>query len=85
MIDAGDEAALRVAGRKLINDFAGALRSIKLYPVENAVVQGALKQLCETIQGIAAAEGEVELRASREFLFVNETRLRLDLDNYVNF
>jgi HD-GYP domain-containing protein (c-di-GMP phosphodiesterase class II) len=83
--DPGDDAALRVAGRRLINDFAGALRSIKLYPVENAVVQGALRQLCENVREISSVEGEVELRASREFLFVNGTRLRLDLDNYVNF
>jgi HD-GYP domain-containing protein (c-di-GMP phosphodiesterase class II) len=83
--EGGEDAALRIAGRKLINDLAGALRSVRLYPIENAVVQGALKQLCENIREIAAAEGEVELRASREFLFVNGTRLRLDLDNYVNF
>ncbi len=79
------ETFLRVAGRQFITDFAGALRSIKLYPVENAVVQSALTQLCGVVQQIADEDGDVELRASREFLFVNGTRLRLDLDNYANF
>jgi HD-GYP domain-containing protein (c-di-GMP phosphodiesterase class II) len=30
-------------------------------------------------------EGELELRVSSEFIFVNSTRLRLDLDNYASF
>jgi len=81
----GTEAFLRVAGRYLIGDFAGALRTIGLYPVDNAVVQAALAQLSALVKEIADAEGDVELRASREFLFINGTRLRLDLDNYANF
>jgi HD-GYP domain-containing protein (c-di-GMP phosphodiesterase class II) len=81
----GTDAFLRVAGRQLITDFAAALRSIRLYPVENAVVQGSLSQLCTIVREMADAEGDVELRASREFLFINGTRLRLDLDNYANF
>jgi HD-GYP domain-containing protein (c-di-GMP phosphodiesterase class II) len=64
---------------------AGALRSIRLYPIENAVVQGALADLRELALQISEAEGDIELRAAGEFLFVNGTRLRLDLDNYTNF
>lgn len=83
--DRGSEAYYRVAGRLLIVDFAAALRSIKMYPVENAVVQTALAELAALIGQVTDAEGDVELRAAGEFLFVNDTRLRLDLDNYANF
>lgn len=75
----------RMLGRQLIIDFASALRSVRMYPVENAVVQGALAQVAGTVSQLAAAEGEVELRTSREYLFINGSRLRLDLDNYANF
>jgi HD-GYP domain-containing protein (c-di-GMP phosphodiesterase class II) len=81
----GTDAYLRVAGRKLIGAIAGALRSIKLYPVENEVVQAALNQLCALVQEVADAEGDIEVRASGDFLFVNGTRLRLDLENYTSF
>jgi hypothetical protein len=30
-------------------------------------------------------EQELEVRASREFIFLNSTRLRLDLENYASF
>ena len=81
----GTDAFVRVVGRELMADVAGALRSIRLYPVENSVVQTALNQLCALVHRIAEGEGDVELRTSREFLFVNGTRLRLDLENYANF
>ena len=81
----GSDAYLRVGGRQLIILFSGAMRSLKLYPVTNAVVQTALADLASLVAEMAEAEGDVELRASGEFLFINGTRLRLDLDNYANF
>src|ERR671914_431953 len=34
---------------------------------------------------VVRQEGELELRVSSEFIFVNSTRLRLDLENYASF
>ena len=42
--NAGD-SYIRRAGRSLIYAYHGALRAIKLYPVENAAVQRALQEL----------------------------------------
>jgi HD-GYP domain-containing protein (c-di-GMP phosphodiesterase class II) len=62
-----------------------AFRSLKLYPVENAQVQKALDELHGTTKHLLDVEKELELRLQGEFLFVNSTRLRLDLDNYASF
>jgi HD-GYP domain-containing protein (c-di-GMP phosphodiesterase class II) len=82
---AGSETFLRVAGAVLVRALAGAMRSIRLYPVENAVVQSALAELRQVSDKLIAAEQSVSLSRAGEFLFVNGTRLRLDLDNYAAF
>src|SRR4051812_49707442 len=83
--DLASEAALRKAGRQLIFAMYGALRAVKLYPVENAAVQKALAELATQSRELIEGEGELELRMSGEFIFVNQTRLRLDLDNFASF
>lgn len=78
----GDEAFLRVAGRALLLALYAALRSLKLYPLENSTVQKALDDLQRECQAVLAAEGEIEVRLAGDFIFVNSTRLRLELDNF---
>lgn len=81
----GGDAYIRRRGRPFIYTLYGALRSIKLYPVENAAVQKALEDLATIAQEIIAHEHDLEFRVSGEFIFLNSTRLRLDLDNYASF
>jgi len=76
---------IRTAGREFLVTFYTALRSLKLYPLENAQVQKSLDDLANTSDQILESEHEIELRVTGEFLFVNSTRLRLDLDNYASF
>ena len=76
---------LRHAGREFLVVLYTAFRSLKLYPVENAQVQKALDDLAGTTKHLLEVEKELELRLQGEFLFVNATRLRLDLDNYASF
>ena len=79
------DAYLRVAGREFLVHFYTALRSLKLYPLENPVVQKALDDIVTTAGQIVQREQELEIRVTGEFIFVNSTRLRLDLDNYASF
>ena len=79
------DAYLRVAGREFLVHLYTCLRSLKLYPLENPVVQKALDDLVTQGAGIIQREEEVEVRVTGEFIFVNSTRLRLDLDNYASF
>jgi len=76
---------LRLAGRDFLVVLYTAFRSLKLYPIENAQVQRALDDLVASTKQLLDVEREIELRLQGEFIFVNSTRLRLDLDNYASF
>lgn len=83
--EVGGEGFVREAGRNLILAMYGALKNLKMYPSENPVVQGALLELARISEEMRSTEGELEFRVAGEFIFVNSTRLRLDLDNYTTF
>jgi HD-GYP domain-containing protein (c-di-GMP phosphodiesterase class II) len=76
---------LRHAGREFLIVLYTAFRSLKLYPLENAQVQRALDDLMVGAKHLLDVERELEIRIQGEFIFVNSTRLRLDLDNYASF
>jgi HD-GYP domain-containing protein (c-di-GMP phosphodiesterase class II) len=82
---ASTDSFLRHAGREFLVVFYAALRSLKLYPVENAQVQKALDELVSATRHLLDVEHELELRLQGEFIFVNATRLRLALENYASF
>ncbi|HSC59532.1 MAG TPA: HD-GYP domain-containing protein [Gemmatimonadales bacterium] len=79
------EAALRHGGRGLLLLFYSAHRALKLYPVENATVQRSLDDLQAATVALLETEHEIEVRVAGDFIFVNSTRLRLELDNYASF
>ena len=72
-------------GRRLLTTFYGALRALKIYPLENDTVQQALTELQNTALKILQVEEGLELRVVGEFFFLNEMRLRLDLSNFATF
>jgi HD-GYP domain-containing protein (c-di-GMP phosphodiesterase class II) len=78
----GDEGFIRHAGRGFLLTFYAALRALKLYPVENATVQKALDELQASATALLYRESELELRLAGDFLFINGTRLRLELNNF---
>ena len=79
------EGLLRAGGRGLLLTLYAALRSLKLYPLENTAVQRALDDLTHSADQLLERESEIEVRLSGDFIFVNSTRLRLELDNYASF
>ncbi len=83
--EAAADGALRQGGRGLLLAIYTALRSLKLYPVENATVQKSLDELEAAAEALVASESDVEVRLAGDFIFVNQTRLRLELDNYAAF
>ena len=78
-------ANVRRGGRSFMIAFYAALRAIKLYPLEHSAVQKTLAELSQVAEELRAEEGELEFRVSGEFIFINSTRLRLDLSNYATF
>ena len=83
--DGSDDSFVRQKGRAFIISLYSALRALKLYPSGHATVQRALEDLAALTREIVASETDLELRVSGEFIFVNGTRLRLDLENYASF
>lgn len=79
------EGTVRAIGRTWVIGVYVALRNLKMYPVENAVVQKALDELTALSGELIAGDGECEFRLAGEFLFLNATRMKLDLDNYTSF
>ncbi|HKI96787.1 MAG TPA: HD domain-containing phosphohydrolase [Gemmatimonadales bacterium] len=79
------ERVLRHAGRDFLVSLYTTLRSLKLYPIENDAVQHALDDLANSARTLLRIEDQLEVRISGEFIFVNSTRLRLELDNYASF
>ncbi len=77
--------ALQEQGRRILTAMYAAMRSLKLYPVENEAVQQGLRDLHGLMTNLLAAEGALEIRVVGDFFFLNETRLRLDLSNYSTF
>ena len=80
----GTEGQLRHAGRGFLLSFYAGLRSLKLYPLENATAQKSLDDLAADASDLLETEGELELRVSGDFMFINGTRLRLELENYAS-
>ena len=79
------DGQLRQGGRTLLLAFYTALRSLKLYPLENTTVQNSLEDLDAVARKLLDLEGELEIRMSGDFIFVNSTRLRVELYNYASF
>lgn len=80
-----DDALLRQSGRALLVSIHGAQRALKLYPLENATVQRSLDELYATAMSVLQLEGFIEVRLAGDFIFINQTRLRLGLDNFAAF
>lgn len=68
--------------RGLVVALHGALRAVRLYPIENAAVQKALADLDAALGLVLAHQEACAVRRVGDFVFVNETRVRLGLDNY---
>ncbi len=80
-----DSAEIQENGRKVLTALYGALRALKLYPLENTAVQQSLAEIQGLVSRLVMVEGTLELRVVGDFFFLNETRLRLDLSNYSTF
>jgi HD-GYP domain-containing protein (c-di-GMP phosphodiesterase class II) len=79
------DGLMRQGGRQFLLNFYAVLRNLRLYPVENEQVQRSLDELQQAARTLLQVEDSLEVRISGEFIFVNATRLRLNLDNYASF
>lgn len=80
--DASPDAHVQRTARAFVVALHGALRAVRLYPIENVAVQKALADLSSSCERVRAQDDHCELRRAGDYLFVNEVRMRLTLDNY---
>jgi HD-GYP domain-containing protein (c-di-GMP phosphodiesterase class II) len=78
-------ALLGNEGRKLLSQLYATMRSLRLYPLENQVVQRALAEVDATTQAVLHRDGRLQFRIAGDFIFYNDVRVRLDLSNYASF
>lgn len=78
----GSESVAQSLARAYVVAFHAAVRAVRLYPVENSAVQKALQELGVHAERVMQADNGCELRRVGDYVFVNDTRIRLGLDNY---
>lgn len=83
--DRQETANTRRTGRALIVAMHSATRVMKLYPPEHQAVQKSLAELAAAGAESRGPDMDLEVRVHGEFIFINGTRLRLDLSNYASF
>lgn len=79
---AGGDASQHHIARAFLVALHGATRAIRLYPIENSAVQKALHELSLATESVLQTHDDCELRCVGDYLFINETRIRLMMDNY---
>ena len=79
------DAGLLIRGRSFLLALYKAMKTITLYPIENSQVRGSLDELESTTSDILEVDGGLEMRISNELFYVNNIRLRLDLENFASF
>jgi HD-GYP domain-containing protein (c-di-GMP phosphodiesterase class II) len=80
--DGAADAPAQQTARGFVVALHAAVRAVRLYPIENSAVQKAIADLVSAAVRVASADGPCRLQRIGDYLFVNETRLRLTLDNY---
>ena len=78
-------AQLSAEGRKMLTALYAAMRSLRLYPLENQVVQRALGEVDACAQMVLKRDKRMQLRLAGDFVFFNDARVRLDLANYASY
>lgn len=79
------ETAIQPLGRSFVTALNASAQSLKLYPVENATVQNVLEELRKIVVRILDREQQFEVRLVGDFIFLNDSRLRLYLSDYAAF
>ena len=79
-----DAAAYKLRG-SFLPALYEAIRTVKLHPIETAEVTGYLEDLAAAASVIFDFDGAFEIRIRGCLLYLNASRLHLDLENFASF
>ncbi|MCK5446890.1 MAG: hypothetical protein KAJ43_02050, partial [Gemmatimonadetes bacterium] len=68
----------------ILSAMYGAVRALQLYPAENEVVKRGLREVKELADRILEHEGGLSVWVARNYMFVNDLQVRLDLHDYAS-
>ena len=78
-------APVQGLGRQIVSQLHVALRSAQIYDENNETVVKQLEKLQTAVHDLLQLEGTADLAASRNFFFLNESRIKVDLKIYVTY
>jgi HD-GYP domain-containing protein (c-di-GMP phosphodiesterase class II) len=81
----GSEGFSRAMGRAFVVAFSATLRNLRTYPADNPVVLKSIDELAALCNEYVLSDGVFDFHVAGEFLFVNATRLRLDIETWSIF
>lgn len=79
------DGVVQALGRSLVLALHAATQALRMYPLENTMVQKSIDDMYAVLRRLLDREQATELRAAGNFLFVNEERLRQVLSDYTAF
>ncbi len=74
-----------VQGRSLAMQLCVLLKTARIHDVGNVAFHGPLVNFIETVEQLFTAEGEFKLQAVGDFLYINQSRLKLDGSSYASY
>ncbi|HSJ06552.1 MAG TPA: HD domain-containing phosphohydrolase [Longimicrobiales bacterium] len=80
-----NDGFVQSVGRALVITFYAASQALRMYPLENAMVQKSIDEMHGVLRRLLDREQATELRVAGNFLFLNEVRLRQTLSDYAAF
>src|SRR3989454_3862297 len=74
-----------VQGRSLAMQLCVVLKTARIHDVGNVAFHGPLVSFIETVEQLHTAEGEFRLQSVGDFLYINQSRLKLDGSSYASY
>jgi len=71
--------------KNLVIFFYVALRNARIHGLVNEAFQQPLRRFAEALNSILALEGALSLRVAESYIFVNEQRLRFDIEGFLSY
>ena len=72
-------------GRNLAMQLSVLLRTARIHDVGNVAFHAPLVSFIETVDQLYTAEGEFELQAVGDYLYINQSRLKVDASSYASY
>jgi len=83
-VDAATQRLL-IQGRALAMQLCVLVKTAKIHDVGNVAFHGPLVNFIDTVDQLYTAEGEFKLQAFGDFLYINQSRLKLDASSYASY